>query len=435
MKKFFSIAALALAMSTGVQAQTDVVPNRMIINSSVASKAYAVDHVDSISFARKDGEVKANVEFLKYEKDEDENDVVYVKVTRTDPSSSFKIEVLPTNTAKRYDDTVFARYFEQQTTAPKYYQDFSEGKLSGFAREFTANTPYTVVTLAYDEYGVPCQVSRAEFKTPKVPTVGTPSVTYTVDETTSTSFTLTVTPNKDCEEFYWCQFEKGKAQEQFEQWGPMLGLSSIEAMIQQFSGRSYSDPATNTWNGLAPATDYEVAVLPVDVEGNFGDLVYIYVTTKAQGGEGIAQVTATVGDFVKYEDSYVQTITFTPNDQTALHHDVICVKDKYEENGGDKWAKEYLMQDIPMDPNWNQYGVDNYSFEATPNTAYYALALAKNAKGEWGPLTKHEFTTGAAPAGVAPAKAVAMPKRIATKKAVKRTAVAPVMRKMTLVQQ
>lgn len=260
-------------------------------------------------------------------------------------------------------------------------------------------------------------------------------MTYTIDETTSTSFTLTVTPNKDCEEFYWCQFEKGKAQEQFEQWGPMLGFSSIEAMIQQFSGRSYSDPATNTWNGLAPATDYEVAVLPVDVEGNFGDLVYIYVTTKAQGGEGIAQVTATVGDFVKYEDSYVQTVTFTPNDQTALHHDVICVKDKYEENGGDKWAKEYLMQDIPMDPNWNQYGVDNYSFEATPNTAYYALALAKNAKGEWGPLTKHEFTTGAAPAGVAPAKAVAMPKRIATKKAVKRTAVAPVMRKMTLVQQ
>ena len=170
-------------------------------------------------------------------------------------------------------------------------------------------------------------------------------------------------------------------------------------------------------------------------EGNFGDLVYIYVTTKAQGGEGIAQVTATVGDFGKYGDSYVQTVTFTPNDQTALYHDVICVKDKYEENGGDKWTKEYLMQDIPMNPNWNQYGVDNYSFEATPNTAYYALALAKNAKGEWGPFTKHEFTTGAAPAGVAPAKAVAMPKRIATKKAAKRTAVAPVMRKMTLVQQ
>lgn len=36
--------------------------------------------------------------------------------------------------------------------------------------------------------------------------------------------------------------------------------------------------------------------------GNFGDLVYIYVTTKAQGGEGIAQVTATVGDYVKYGD-------------------------------------------------------------------------------------------------------------------------------------
>lgn len=434
MKKFFSIAALALAMSTGVQAQTDVVPNRMIIHSSVASKAYAVDHVDSISFARKEGEVKAKLEFLRYEKNEDEGDIVYVKVTRTDPRSTFRIDVLPTNTAKQYDDLTFARYFERMS-GTQLAEDFSEGKLSGFPTEFTANTSYTVVTLAYDEYGVPCQVSRAEFKTPKVPTVGTPSVTYTVDETTSSSFTLTVTPNKDCAEFYWCQFEKGKAQEQFEQWGPMFGLSNIEAMIKQFSGRPYSEEATNTWKELAPATDYEVAVLPVDVEGNFGDLVYIYVTTKGQGGEGIAQVTATVGDFVKYEDSYVQTVTFTPNDQTALYHDAICAKDKYEELGGDKWAKEYLMQDIKEDPNWNQYGVDKYPFTATPNTAYYALALAKNAKGEWGPLTKHEFTTGAAPAGVAPAKAVAMPKRIATKKAAKRTAVAPVMRTMTLVQQ
>lgn len=433
MKKFFSIAALALAMSTGVQAQTDVVPNRMIIHSSVASKAYAVDHVDSISFARKEGEVKANLEFLRYEKNEDEGDIVYVKVTRTDPSSTFRIDVLPTNTAKQYDDITFARYFERMS-GTQLAEDFSEGKLSGFPTEFTANTSYTVVTLAYDEYGVPCQVSRAEFKTPKVPTVGTPSVTYTVDETTSSSFTLTVTPNKDCEEFYWCQFEKGKAQEQFEQWGPMFGLSSIEAMIKQFSGKPYSDEATNTWNELAPGTDYEVAVLPVDVEGNFGDLVYIYVTTKGQGGEGIAQVTATVGDFVKYEDSYVQTVTFTPNDQTALYHDAICAKDKYEELGGDKWAKEYLMQDIKEDPNWNQYGVDSYSFEATPNTAYYALALAKNAKGEWGPFTKHEFTTGAAPSGVAPAKVVSLPKRVAAKKAAKRTAVVPVKRSLQLVK-
>ena len=434
MKKFFSIAALALAMSTGVQAQTDVVPNRMIIHSSVASKAYAVDHVDSISFARKDGEVKANVEFLRYEKDEDENDIVYVKVTRTDPSSTFRIDVLPTNTAKQYDDITFARYFERMS-GTQLAEDFSEGKLSGFAREFTANTSYTVVTLAYDEYGVPCQVSRAEFKTPKVPTVGTPSVTYTVDETTSSSFTLTVTPNKDCAEFYWCQFEKGKAQEQFEQWGPMFGLSSIEAMIKQFSGKPYSEEATNTWNELAPGTDYEVAVLPVDVEGNFGNLVYIYVTTKAQGGDGVAQVGVTVGKYENVNGSYVQTVIFTPNDQTLLFRDLICLKSAYEKNGGDKGFTEYLKEDNSQDPNWNQYGVDSYSFEATPNTAYYALALAKNAKGEWGPLTKHEFTTGAAPAGVAPAKAVAMPKRVATKKAAKRTAVAPVMRTMTLVQQ
>lgn len=434
MKKFFSIAALALAMSTGVQAQTDVVPNRMIVSSKVDSKAYAVEHVDSIYFARKEGEVKANVEFLSYEKNEDEGDIVYVKVTRTDPKSTFKIDVLPTNTAKRYDDITFARYFEQLSTSQKLAEDFEQGKLSGFAREFTANTPYTVVTLAYDEYGVPCQVSRANFTTPKVPTVGTPSVTYTIDETTSNSFTLTVTPNKDCEEFYWCMFEKGKAQEQFEQWGPMMGFSNIEAMIKQFSGKPYSEEATNTWKELAPATDYEVAVLPVDVEGNFGNLVYIYVTTKAQGGDGVAQVDVTVGKYENSGGSYVQTVTFTPNDQTLLFHDLICLKSEYEKNGGDKWATELLKEDNSQDPNWNQYGVDKYIFEATPNTAYYALALAKNAKGEWGPLTKHEFTTGAAPSGVAPAKVVSLPKRVAAKKAAKRTAVVPVKRSLQLVK-
>jgi hypothetical protein len=215
----------------------------------------------------------------------------------------------------------------------------------------------------------------------------------------------------------------------------MMGFSNIEAMIKQFSGKPYSDEATNTWKELAPATDYEVAVLPVDVEGNFGNLVYIYVTTKAQGGDGVAQVDVTVGKYENSGGSYVQTVTFTPNDQTLLFHDLICLKSEYEKNGGDKWFTEYLKEDNSQDPNWNQYGVDSYSFEATPNTAYYALALAKNAKGEWGPLTKHEFTTGAAPAGVAPAKAVAMPKRVATKKAAKRTAVDPVMRTMTLVQQ
>lgn len=434
MKKFFSIAALALAMSTGVQAQTDVVPNRMIVSSQVGSKAYAVEHVDSIYFARKEGEVKANVEFISYEKNEDEGDIVYVKVTRTDPKSTFKIDVLPTNTAKQYDDITFARYFEQLSTSQKLAEDFSQGKLSGFASEFTANTPYTVVTLAYDEYGVPCQVSRANFTTPKVATVGTPSVTYTIDETTSSSFTLTVTPNKDCEEFYWCQFEKGKAQEQFEQWGPMMNLPNIESMIKQFSGRPYSDEATNTWKELAPGTDYEVAVLPVDVEGNFGDLVYIYVTTKVQGGNGVAQVDVTVGKYENVNGSYVQTVTFTPNDQTLLFRDLICLESEYEKNGGDKWATEYLKKDNSLDPNWNQYGVDKYIFEATPNTAYYALALAKNAKGEWGPLTKHEFTTGAAPSGVAPSKVVTLPKRVAAKKAAKRTAVVPVKRSLQLVK-
>lgn len=433
MNKFYSmIMTLALTVvSMGAQAQD--VPNRLIVNSPVGSKAYAVDQVNNITFARKEGEVKAKVEVLKYEKTDAEGDVVTVKVTRTDKNSTFMIDVLPTNTAKQYDDTTLASYFAQQSTAPKFSEDFSEGKLSGFAREFTANTSYTVVTMAYDEYGVPCQASRAEFKTPKVPTVGNPSVTYTIDDYDTSSFTLTVTPNKDCAEFYWCQFDKGDAEKQFEQWGPMMGLSNIESMVQQFSGQAYQDETTYTWKDLAPGKDYEVLVLPIDVDGNFGDLVHIYVSTEGQGGTGVAQVSISVGKFENINGALVQTVTFTPNDQTSMFRDMIAEKSAYDENGGDDWALEYLYTEYPFEiPGWNQYGVDNYQFEAKPNYEYYALAVAQNADGKWGPLVKKLFTTPASPSAVAPAKTAVVPQRINAKQ--QRTAVVPVKRGLQLVK-
>lgn len=433
MKKFYLIAALAMAVSAGAYAQNDV-PNRLIVNSKLGAKAYAVEHVDSITFARKEGEVKANVEFVSYEKSETDGDVVTVKVTRTDANSSFLIDVLPTNTAKQYDDATLARYFEMTGNTHKFNQDFEAGRLSGFAQEFTANTSYTVVTLAYDEYGVPCESSRAEFTTPKVATVGNPTVSYTIDETTRTSFTLTVVPNKDCAEFYWCSFEKGEAQKQFEQWGPMMGFSNIESMVRQWSGQPYTGETTNTWNDMEPGHDYEVLVLPIDVNGNFGDLVSIYVSTDKQGGQGVAQVDVNVGKYENISGSYVQTVTFTPNDQTALFRDVIVTKAGYDQNGGDNWAKEYLLQDQPY-TGWNHYETDVYQVELKPNTEHYAIAIAKNANGEWGPLVKKAFTTPSAPSNVASMKNVAVPQRIVASPRTKLSGVAPVKRSVKLIRE
>lgn len=435
MNKLYSIMALGLMMAANVSAQTETNPNRIIIDSKLGQKAYAVDYINNITFAKKEGEVKAALQFIEYKKTEEQGDIVTVAVTRSDPNSQFSIAVLPTNTAKRYDtDDIVARYFEMQGST-KYSQDFTHGDLSGFETPFSANTSYTVLTMAYDEYGVPCESDRVEFTTPKVATVGNPTVTYNIDELTTSSVTLTVTPNEDCKEFYWCQFDKGGAESQFEQWGPMMGYANVEEMVKGFSQQPHSGTETNTWDGLAPGKDYEVLVLPVDVNGNFGEMVPIYFTTTKQGGEGTAEVSIEIGGYNNVFGTNLQTVTFTPNSETAMFRDVICNKDSYEPNGGDEWAVSYLQTEYPFEvPNWNQYSTDEYKFEADPSTSYYALALAKNANNEWGPLTKVEFTTPASPANVAPAKASSsvIMQRISSNSNAKRGGVVPAMKSLKL---
>lgn len=434
MKKIFSIM-LGLAMAMGVNAQTEN-PNRLIVMSQAGNKAYALDKVDSIYFAKKEGEVRADVKFLKYVKDDKKGDVLHVAVTRTDPNSSYCIDILPANTAKRYSDDVLAQYFDQQKTT-KFNQDFTDAELTGFKQELEPNTKYTVFTVAYDEYGVACEASRADFTTPKAPLIGNPAISYTIDETTSSSFTLTVTANKDCLGYYWCMFEKGQAQAQFEQWGPMFGFPNIESMIAQFSGKKYEEVSTNTWKDLAPGTDYEVCVVPVDEAGSYADMVTIPVTTKQQGGEGVAQVAITSEGVTEYEGEegkqLVCTLVFTPNDQTAVYHDLVVEKGAFDKEGEEYW-KNYLLNGDPQDPNYNQYGVDRFPFAAEAGKQYYGVAIAKNAKGEYGPLVKELFNVEA-PAGVAPAKVKANKGGVATriKSNEKRTAVVPVMKTIKLV--
>lgn len=434
MKKIFSIM-LGLAMAMGVNAQTEN-PNRLIMMSQAGNKAYALDKIDSIYFAKKEGQVRADVKFLKLVQDEEKGNILHVAVTRTSQDVSYCIDVLPTNTVKHYDDNTLARYFDMQKTQ-KFNQDFTDAELSGFSQKLEPGTSYTVFTIAYDEYGVPCEGSRAEFETPKAATVGNPTVSYTIDETTTNSFTITVTPNDDCAEYFWCSFGKGEAQAQFEQWGPMFGFPNIEAMVRQFSGAAHEGVESNTWKDMAPGTDYEVLVVPVDVEGNNGELVTIPVSTKQQGGDGIAQVAITSDGVTEYEDEkgkqLVCTLVFTPNDQTAVYHDLVVEKGAFDKEGEEYW-KNLLLNGNPQDPNYNHYDVDRFPFAAEAGKQYYGVAIAKNAKGEYGPLVKELFNVEA-PAGVTPAKVKANKGGVATriKTNEKRTAVVPVMKSIKLV--
>lgn len=409
MKKLFTILALALATLTA-SAQTDV-PNRMLIKQgneqNPTIKAFAINKVQEVNFARVDGEIKATIAFDSYVKKDDGQDMLKLAITRSESCESYCIDVLPANLAKLYDDDTMAKYFEQKN-AKKMYEDFTSGELTGI--ELKGNTNYTVITLGYDQYGVPGETSRADFTTPKEQTVGTPSVTCNFDEITGTSFIVTVTPNADCGEYFLVQLGRGELEKQFEEWGARMGYANIGDMIKGFAWYGHNEVYTQTFGDLLPCTDYDLIILPTDVNGTYGDIITVPVTTAKQGGDGVAEMTITYqevgGDA---ENGYYLPVTYTPNDQTSIHHDLLIEKNFFNQNYTDESLAALMKSDTnpfnPYDTYWNAIGVKNEKWNCTPGETYYAVSIAKNANGEYGPFAKVEIVTAPKNASAKVAKA------------------------------
>ena len=328
-------------------------------------------------------------------------------ITRSESCESYCIDVLPANLAKLYDDDTMAKYFEQKN-AKKMYEDFTSGELTGI--ELKGNTNYTVITLGYDQYGVPGETSRADFTTPKEQTVGTPSVTCNFDEITGTSFTVTVTPNADCGEYFLVQLGRGELEKQFEEWGARMGYANIGDMIKGFAWYGHNEVYTQTFGDLLPCTDYDLIILPTDVNGTYGDIITVPVTTAKQGGDGVAEMTITYqevgGDA---ENGYYLPVTYTPNDQTSIHHDLLIEKNFFNQNYTDESLAALMKSDTnpfnPYDTYWNAIGVKNEKWNCTPGETYYAVSIAKNANGEYGPFAKVEIVTAPKNASAKVAKA------------------------------
>lgn len=420
MRKYILLFLLAV-VSLAAEAQ-NVEPNRMVVsNKQGRYHSYNISDIDTVGFYRINGRVAADVKVNKFAKGQGaESDTLWLNIKKSAACSTYKICTLPTNTANMLNtDLICATYMEENGKSATYFDDYTNAQMTGFEERFKDNTSYTVLTVGYDNLGTACEASKAEFTTPAAQLVGNPDVTYEFTEITPTSLTCKFTPNDDVKAYGICLFDyRGGAQDQFEQFGPMFGFDNIGDMIRQYSYYDREGEYVKTWDGLIPGHEYEIGIQAWDVKETYAPVIYAYATTATQGGTGEAKVDITIGEFGQENGNYFQWVKFTPNDQTMVYHAAIFNKYVDGKEKTDAEIDEYLGSDSNPnyppgmeDPYWDLVKEDNDRWGLEPNTTYFAAAKAKNANGEYGPLTKVEFTTPSA-ANAPAKKAAGQPARI-----------------------
>lgn len=400
MKKLYFTIVFALLALVG-NAQTN--PNRVLVRDvNGAMTGYLAERIDSIFFGKVEGKVVAEITFDSFTKT-DEGAEIQCKVKNSPACKGFKLACVATNVAKNMTtEAQKANYIDKYGT-PVMYDDFSNGAkvtIPSADQKFVDDSEYTLMTLGFDEYGIGCGVSEVTFKTPKAALAGKPTVTAEVSEVTTTSFKITVTPNEDCYGYYACAFDvaSGGILGTFNTMGSFFGFANVGDMIKGWGQIEHSGVETIEWKNQEPGSEYEVAIVPVDMNGNLGDYIIVKVKTVGAGGDGAALVSAEVPaeEFYKYtaEDQtiqYVQRVIFTPNDQTNIYRDGLVEADEYDKDP--EFYNKIVLFPEQTTVDTNHTGVDSYLWNVKASTRYYAISVGQNNKGEWGEICKFEFTT------------------------------------------
>lgn len=372
----------------------------VVTSTSGQTTSYAVDRIQQIAFPVASGEAKAEVSVSSIDAD----NVTFV-VTRNEHATSFKLDILPSLRANAMTDEQLVNYVDANNKSV-YTQDFTSGvvALSSFGAK--AQTEYTAVTVGIDEFGTLCGVSRANFTTLPAVLVGSPKIEQGELAIDARSFSLTTTANADVKGYATLSGEKGIIQSQYKSWGPMMGFTNFCDMVKSWGfshepGENGWEAVTDSWKDMSPGTDYEIFVQGWDANDNYMPCDTISFITKELGGAGLATVDIALGDYKLQdwngEQLYSQFITFTPNDQSSCYRFTVCTAENYNKDP-EGYAND-LRQDPPMPmSNWFFYEPITTDFQINPETDAVALAVAKNAKGEWGTVIVKSFTTPSASA-------------------------------------
>lgn len=412
MKKIFTICMMLIAgfVTMSAQQYTD----RILVHETTGQvTGFLAERVDSISFPSVEGRVAADVEILS-----NTEDGLTINITRTEACTHYQFTVLSESVVNWYSGDYLAAYIKQ-SNANSYNTDFNNATVSGL--EVTPGAKYYVATLGYDMFGVPCEVSTAQFTAPVPGLVGNPKVETTVVSTGLKEFTLHFTPNEDVAEYYFVSGEAGSIQSQYNMFAAWMGFTCMSDLIKGW-GIAQDQEYEYTYTNMNPGTEYEVFVQPVDVNGTYADYDVITVSTDALGGTGEAKVDVTVGEYGMTDgwwddeaSAYVSKpslfITFTPNSEAACYRYNVVLKSYYDEQT-DMFMDD-LMSEPPMPSmvGWFQYDALTTDFQIDPQVEYVILAAAKNANGEWGPATVIEGVTPALDAASAPSAKVTERKR------------------------
>ncbi|MBQ0056473.1 MAG: hypothetical protein KBT20_02345 [Bacteroidales bacterium] len=242
------------------------------------------------------------------------------------------------------------------------------------------------------------------FVLPVVAKAGTPEVSFEVVSTSTSTVKCKFAPNDFVSVYYFCLFEKGEFDQQFEMWKNFFNFTEPGDMVMQWGIARFST-TVNEWKGLNPGTEYEIYVLSLDSEDNYAPLQSFAVETDQQGGTGASVIDIQIMEFGSQMGTdennnpvqlYYQRVIYTPNDQTARFYDLIITQDGYDSLNGAEGVKGYLI-DTYLNPQWRDayamFGVDDAMWNAEPGTTYHACAVGMNALGEWGEMTDVVFTT------------------------------------------
>lgn len=407
MKKIYSLCLSAL-VSASAFAQTQ--PDRVIVYEKSGNRTgFLAERVDSITFPKLEGSVAAKLAINKQIPGKDGNpDTLMVNIERTPNCTAYKLFSVPEVLANRLtDDAAMANYVDKNTDN-LFFDNFENGQLVD--PSWDADVKYILTSVGYDQYGIPCGVTRVPFKTTKPALVGNPKVKTVIDDIQIREFSCSFFPNQDVEGFAVVAGEAGTMQAQYEQFAPMMGFKNFGQMIKAWGYKDGEEETGHTWTKMTPNTDYEVFVQAWDKNGTFADCDTIKLKTKALGGEGVADVKVALGEY-KLADWWgemkpSQVVTYTPNDQTGSYRFIVELAKNYDANP--ESYKEQLPQEPPMPmENWFFYEAMTTDYQIDPNTDFVVLTAARNGVGVWSEVKVERFKTpekveGEAPAVLAP---------------------------------